>query len=358
MWKPLLIASAMSATVFLLWPSPIDAIAEVRVPGVPLTGPYAANDYLQSVTPTPLPQRAEGPEDIEVGKDGCLYTGVADGNLLRRCPNAGEWETLINTGGRPLGLASMDDGSLIIADGYKGLLRWFEGELTVLADSYNGERLKVVDDVDVAHDGTIYFSDASMRWTLDDYLYDVLEGRGTGRLFAYSPQGELTVIAEGLGFANGVAVSADQTFVLVNETTRSQITRVWIAGPKTGSVDIFAEGLPGIPDGVAASDDGTFWVAMYNKRAAAIDDLAGLPWVREQVAKLPESLMPIPAPYGFIVQFDDKGKALQSLHDRAAVMVGEVTSVQPFKTEQQEGLYQQGLYIGTLHGKSIFTVTN
>ena len=73
--------------------------------------------------------------------------------------------------------------------------------------------------------------------------------------------------------------------------------------------------------------------------------------------------MPIPAPYGFIVQFDKDGNALQSLHDRAAVMVGEVTSVQPFKTEQQEGLnqeglYQQGLYIGTLHGKSIFTVTN
>ena len=63
------------------------------------------------------------------------------------------------------------------------------------------------------------------------------------------------------------------------------------------------------------------------------------------------------------MSLDDKGKALQSLHDRAAVMVGEVTSVQPFKTEQQEGLnqeglYQQGLYIGTLHGKSIFTVTN
>jgi sugar lactone lactonase YvrE len=236
---------------------------------------------------------------------------------------------------------------------YKGLLRWFEGELTVLADSYKSERLKVVDDVDVANDGTVYFSDASMRWTLDDYLYDVLEGRGTGRLFAYSPQGELTVIAEGLGFANGVAVSADQTFVLVNETTRSQITRVWVSGPKAGTVDIFAEGLPGIPDGVARSDDGTFWVAMYNKRAAVIDDLAGLPWVREQVAKLPESLMPIPAPYGFIVQFDKDGNALQSLHDRAAVMVGEVTSVQPFKTEQQEGLY-----LGTLHGKSIFTVTN
>jgi hypothetical protein len=53
------------------------------------------------------------------------------------------------------------------------------------------------------------------------------------------------------------------------------------------------------------------------------------------------------------VQFDKDGNALQSLHDRAAVMVGEVTSVQPFKTEQQEGLY-----LGTLHGKSIFTVTN
>lgn len=349
MWKPVLFTSAIATTVFLLWPSPIDAVAEVRVPGVPLTGPYAANDYLQSVTPTPLPVGAEGPEDIEVGKDGCLYTGIADGRLLRRCPNKSDWETLVNTGGRPLGLASTADGALIIADGSKGLLRWFDGELSVLTDSYQGERLKIVDDVDVAADGTIYFSDASMRWTLDDYLYDVLEGRGTGRLFSLSADGELTVLADGLGFANGVAVSADQTFVLVSETSRSRITRVWVTGTKAGTVDVFADGLPGIPDGVAAAPDGTFWVAMYNKRAAAIDDLAGLPWVREQVAKLPAAMMPIPAPYGFIVQFDRNGEPLLSMHDRAAVMVSEVTSVQPSES---------GLYLGTLHGRAVMKVVH
>lgn len=349
MWKPVLITSVFATTVFLLWPSPIDAVAEVRVPGVPLEGPYAANDYLQSVTPTPLPLGAEGPEDIEVGKDGCLYTGVADGRLLRRCPNGGDWETLVNTGGRPLGLASAPDGALIIADGSKGLLSWANGELSVLVDSYQGERFKIVDDVDVAADGTIYFSDASARWTLDNYLYDVLEGRGTGRLLALSPDGKLTVMADGLGFANGVAVSADQSFVLVSETTRSRITRVWISGTKAGTVDVFADGLPGIPDGVSAAPDGTFWVAMYNKRAAAIDDLADFPWVREQVAKLPAALMPIPAAYGFIVQYDRHGEPLQSMHDRAAVMVSEVTSVQPTES---------GLYLGTLHGRSVFLLAD
>jgi len=338
----LAVAVALGAGAVML-PSPIDAVSEARTAAEPMVGVHQPNDRLQAVQPLALPAGASGPEDIELAADGCTYTGVSNGDLLRHC--GGHWELLANTGGRPLGLSSDTSGAIYIADGVRGLLKWADGELTVLARSYRDALLGVVDDVDVSADGTLFFSDASQRWPLDDYVYDVLEGQASGRLFALTPDGDLTLLADDLAFANGVAVSADQSFVLVNETGRSRITRVWLTGEKAGQKDIFADGLPAIPDGVSAAPDGTFWVAMVNPRSAVLDGLAEWPWLREQVAKLPASMLPLPPRYGMIVQYDATGEALQSLQDRAAVMVWEVTSVQPANGS---------LYLGTLHGTQIF----
>ena len=222
--------------VFLLLPSPIDSAATRPKTPQPLVGAFAPNDTLQSVQMTALPSDAHGGEDVALDSRGCRYTGVDDGRILKLCAEgdaAGQWQTLVNTGGRPLGLAMSANDELIIADGERGLLKWSATtELQVLADHYAGEALGVVDDVDIGNDGTIYFSDASTHWPLAQYLNDALEARPSGRLFALNPSGELILLADDLAFANGVAVSADQSFVLVNETYRYQITQVWLTGDR------------------------------------------------------------------------------------------------------------------------------
>ncbi|MDF1762331.1 MAG: hypothetical protein P1U57_02880 [Oleibacter sp.] len=109
------------------------------------------------------------------------------------------------------------------------------------------------------------------------------------------------------------------------------------------------DALPGIPDGIATAPDGTFWLTLFNKRSLLLDALSTYPWVREQIAKLPNTLIPIPAPYGFIVQLDQHGKVLQSLHDHTALMVRDVTSVQPTAT---------GVYLGSLHSHAIYYLGN
>ena len=79
-------------------------------------------------------------------------------------PMAASAETLADTGGRPLGLAWAPDGSLVIADAAKGLLAMRQdGSLRTLSTAADGQALGFADDVDVAADGTIYFSDASTR---------------------------------------------------------------------------------------------------------------------------------------------------------------------------------------------------
>jgi sugar lactone lactonase YvrE len=72
-----------------------------------------------------------------------------------------------------------------------------------------------------ASDGTVYFSDASTRFGFDRWFYDFLESRVTGRLLRYDPRnGETSVVLDRLSCANGVALSRDETFVVVCETWR------------------------------------------------------------------------------------------------------------------------------------------
>ena len=83
------------------------------------------------------------------------------------------------------------------------------------------------DGVTVTRDGTVYFSDAASlppqrypskgdRFEVVEAVTDAVLMGPTGRLLRYSPLlGETTVLMTGLWFANGVALSYDETFVLV-----------------------------------------------------------------------------------------------------------------------------------------------
>ena len=326
------------------YPSPIDSAAFQPSRPLAMNGVLAPNDALQRTTLLPLPG-ARGGEDVALDKLNCVYTGAENGDILRKCPYS-NWETLANTAGRPLGLAFDAAGNLIIADGIKGLLMLTPvAKLVTLVDQYQGQRLGVVDDVDIAADGTIYFSDASSRFPLKDYLWDALTAKPSGRLFAFDPQsGKLDLLADELFFANGVAVAADQSFVLVNETFAYRTSRIWLTGEKAGQRDLFTSQLPGLPDGIARDEDGRFWMALYAPRSATLDKFHPVPFIKNQLAKLPRSFAPVPKPYGFIIQLDEQGNILQSLHDQAAVAIGEITSVQP---------HGDALYLGTLHGPAV-----
>ena len=344
MWK-LLVVIALVIGAALWYPSPIQSAAFQPSRPLAMSGVLAPNDALQATQLTSLPGAGRGGEDVAVDALGCMYTGVDNGDILRKCPYVA-WETLINTGGRPLGLAFDAQQNLIIADGVKGLLKLLPSrKLELLVDSYQGQPLLVVDDVDIGADGTIYFSDASALFPLKDYILDGLTAKPSGRLFSYSPDsGALKLLADELFFANGVAVAADQSFVLVNETFAYRTTRVWLTGEKAGEKDLFVNKLPGVPDGIAADSDGTFWMALYSPRSQLVDKIHPIPAIKNQLAKLPKQMAPVPKPYGFIVQLGADGKIIQSLHDQAAVAIGEITSVQPEK---------DGLYLGTLHGPAI-----
>ena len=229
----LAIAIAGAAGYLAITPSPIDPLAWQPQPAPLMTGVLEPNDSLMKAELLAQGQ-IHGPEDTAVDAQGRVYAGLHDGRVVRIAD--GKVETFANTGGRPLGMDFDAQGNLVLADAYKGLLRIDPaGKIEVLASAADGVPFAFTDDLDIASDGRIYFTDASSKFQQPDYLLDLLEGRPYGRLMVFDPaSGKTEVLLKDLYFANGVALSANEDFVLVNETYRYRISRYWLKGEKAG----------------------------------------------------------------------------------------------------------------------------
>lgn len=326
----LLVLLIAAAVIYLaITPSPIDPLVWQAPPAPAMTGVLEPNDTLMKAELLGRGQ-LHGPEDTAVDAQGRVYAGLHDGRIVR-IEADGSVATFADTQGRPLGMDFDAAGQLIIADAYRGLLSIDpQGQIQVLTSEAEGLPFKFTDDLDIASDGTIYFSDASSRFAQPDYLLDLLEARPHGRLLSYNPgSGETRVLLKDLYFANGVALSANEDFVLVNETYRYRISRYWLKGEKAGSQDVFIDNLPGLPDNLQGDRAGTFWVALPTPRKADADFLHRHPWLKAQLAKLPRALWPKAIPYGFAIALNEQGEIVRSLHDTSGTHLRMVTSVKP-----------------------------
>ena len=283
-----------------------------------LEGPYARNTRLSAATLWATP--GAGPEDVVIDARDRVVTGLVTGELLAfpSSSRGGDPTVLANTRGRPLGIEREPDGAgLVICDAHKGLLRLdASGRLETLVDAYEGEPLRFTNNAAIASDGTIYFSDTSTKYTFETYKRDLMEHQPRGRLFAYDRRTrETRLVLGGLYFANGVALSRDESFVVVAETGSYDLKRVWLKGPRSGEVDTFIENLPGFPDNVSSNGKGIFWVALPVPRNRPLDVLLPRPFLRRLVAALPEALQPHPPRYGFVLGIDEQGQVVHNLQD-------------------------------------------
>jgi hypothetical protein len=198
----------------------------------------------------------------------------------------------------------------------------------VLADSVNGERMMFPNDLAIAADGTVWFSDASRRFDQHHWMFDFLEGRATGRILRYGPRtGRVEVVLDHLMFANGVGLGPRDEFVLVNETLAARITRYWLKGPKAGHSDVFASALPGYPDNLTYNGRGVFWVALPSPRNSVLEALAGWPSLRKVVQRMPAVLRDQKlGRTAWVLGFNTSGQMVHNLRDPAE-RYGPVTSV-------------------------------
>jgi len=306
------------------WPVPIEPVAWQAPKNAGYVGDFAPNERLKAATFIELDGHV-GPEDAALGPDGLLYASMHDGAILRMQLDGSRPEVVAETGGRPLGMEFGGDGTLYVADAYRGLLAVDAGgQVTLLADkTVDGSPILYADDLDIAADGTIYFSDASTRFaaratsgTLESSILDLMEHSGSGRILRYDPVAKTaSVLIDGLTFANGVALAPDERHLIVVETGNYRVLKYPLGPDGPGAAQIILDNLPGFPDNANKGPDGSYWAGLVSQRNDAVDSLSGSPFLRKMVMRLPDFLKPAPTRYGFVLRFDADGKVLETLQD-------------------------------------------
>ncbi|MEV4124268.1 hypothetical protein [Nocardia sp. NPDC049707] len=187
--------------------------------------------------------RGAAPEDTVRTAEGRIIAGADDGSIYRIDPADGAVNLLAKPGGRPLGAHADADGALLVCDFDRGLLR-LDSERAVarvLVDEVDGEPLPF------AEEGTIYFSSSARCHPLDQWMDDLLEHSGTGRLLRLDPTGKPETLTDGMPFADGVVRSPDGSCALIAETGACRVTRYWLTGPEAGTFDRLIENQPPHP---------------------------------------------------------------------------------------------------------------
>ncbi|MCF6424197.1 MULTISPECIES: ABC transporter permease [Amycolatopsis] len=318
--------------------------------------PFEINDRLRDAEAIGLGE-VEGPEDVIVDSRGRVYCGTRQGWILRFSgPDFSEREVFARIGGHPLGMAFDADENLIVCVGGMGLYSVSpDGKHRKLSDETNrtwvqlrdDSRLRMADDLDITPDGKVWFSEATTRFDMADWILDGVEGRPNGRLLCYDPAtGKTRTVIRDLVFPNGICSCHDGESLLIAQTWLCRILRYWHSGPKKGRLEIFMDNFPGYLDNINRASDGTYWVALNGMRSPAYDLAMRMPTFRRRMMKrIPRDEWLYPSMnHGCVVKVSDAGEVLEAYWDPGGEKHSTITSMR-----EHNGY----LYIGGLENNRI-----
>lgn len=307
------------------------------------SSPYALNDKLREVTPIGLGE-IDGPEDVILDEADDVYAGTRTGDIVRfLAPDHKQHEVFAHVGGRPLGMAFAKDGALLCCIGGMGLYRiGKDREITKLTDETNrtrlsvidDSRLKLADDLDIAPDGRVFFSEATIRYEMHQWPVDCLESRGNGRIVCYDPNRNTTrTVLRNLVFPNGICMTGDGVSFMFAETWGCRVSRYYFDGPNAGAVERVIPDLPGYPDNINRASDGTYWLALVGMRTPSLDLALKMPGFRRRMARrvAPDEWLYPNINSGCVLRFDDAGRILDVMWDLGGENHPMITSMREHK---------------------------
>jgi gluconolactonase len=203
--------------------------------------------------------------------DGTLYASdLAHGRILR-VGGTGRMEVHLEYGGAPNGLAALADGSLLIADYERGLLRLGpDMSLTTLVARFRHEPFLGLSDIVVDRGGAVYVSDQGQS--------DLR--RPIGRVFRWHQARGLELLLDGIASPNGVALTPAGDALYIAVTRANAVYRMPLrADGSVGKVGVYLHlsGGTGGPDGLAVDRRGGLAVAHYGLGRVWLFDHRGLP---------------------------------------------------------------------------------
>ena len=235
--------------------------------------PEALSEILESTEHTLLATDLGDTEGPLWHPGGYLtFVDMTNSRLLRWDSEAGISVVRENTGGGN-GCTLDCQGRLIMCEGANRSItrRDADGSITTIADRWQGKRLHRPNDVVCRSDGSIYFTDPSLRVPLEEQEYDV------AGVFQIDPDGQLHLRTDGCEYPNGLAFSPDESvlYVAISRTSleclEEEARGDHCAHRKIRAFDVSADGTlsnnrifadmassePGVPDGMKVDIEGT-----------------------------------------------------------------------------------------------------
>ncbi|KAH8242920.1 hypothetical protein KR032_003035 [Drosophila birchii] len=248
----------------------------VITPPRELKGTLQANTHLNGARHL-WQDRVFGPECLIARNDG-IYTGIHGGEVTRlnkkdnveRVTKIGQpcdylyQDTVC---GYPVGLAfDLKENNMVIADAYYGLWQvnldtnrktMLVSPEQVLPGKNVNRPAKLFNSVAISRERDIYWTDS----LTDDFLLAPF-ANPSGRLFRYNRKKKTNdILLDELAFANGLALSPNEDFIIISETTAMRLTKYHLKGPRAGQSEVFVDGLPGLPDNLTPDAEG-IWVPL------------------------------------------------------------------------------------------------
>lgn len=220
------------------------------------------------------------PEDVVVGRDGRVFASDHQCAVAEIHPD-GSFTRMGPRGGAPNGINMDADGRVVIAnfgiyDQQPGPLERFDpksGRRETLVGEVGGRVLTSANYPVIDRAGNMWCANSTDAPTWPQ----ALDGRADGFLFVVRPDGSAEIVAEGLKFPNGLAMSADERFLYCAQTSGADVLRFPIEGGRLGAGERYGPQLgklvtPGEPapdhndlgytDGVGLDAEGNLWVCL------------------------------------------------------------------------------------------------
>lgn len=239
---------------------------------------------LQPIPPEAFTKIALGidrPEDVVVSKEGRVFASDHQCTVAEILPD-GSFRRMGPKGGAPNGLNMDPQGRILVAnfgiyDREEGPLQRFDpvtGIHETLLAEVGGKRLTSANYPVMDRAGNIWCANSTHAETWPR----ALDGRTDGFIFVLRPDGSSDIVAEGLRFPNGMALSADESWLFCAQTSGADVMRFPVLpggrlgageryGPQLGNLQ--APGGPtheastlGYTDGVGMDALGNLWVCL------------------------------------------------------------------------------------------------
>ena len=217
---------------------------------------------------------AEGPVYFPAGRY-VLFSDIPNNRIMRYSEDDGHLSVYRQPSMNSNGNTIDREGRLLTCEhsGRRVTRTELNGSLTVIADKYQGKKLNAPNDIVVASNGTIWFTDPGYGIKGDyEGLKEPFE-QDKRNVFRVDPKsGDIKVVADDFVMPNGIALSPDEKKLYVIDTglTEGEGNPAWIrvfdidadAG-KLSNGKVFAKDFaPGFTDGMRCDTDGNVWCSM------------------------------------------------------------------------------------------------